>query len=1331
MIKLKLYPPSGTIEDAKALKFEVSGVEIDSIRIRMENATHGMYAPVSSLQDMGDGVYMGIANIRMPAHLQQASISIFAHIEEKQEDGSYKTVQICPTIFTVKNEADNSLEKLSVSPSFIGPEDLCSIRVKGEPNTVKVVSVNDKFFKTVINNTGLGSISFQGSDVIGDTPLDTVYHLPIYVYDDTDNFTRKTISDSYLSVLPASIAMHASGDDEDPRCDPDSDDYVAPGTWTFPEACIDDPEPPVIYPPWPWQPPNDLPTICREGGVDINYNSTCRIFSHSATLLNNGMVMHAYLSPDKTVTDSDDDTFNINKVFLSPHTTTLLTPVIASRDVVVEPKEPSDTFTIHVQEDLWMALEGVSDTSANDVYVVLFNTAIGFQRIKIIDRDIDEYTGSYILIGDLEDGYIRLRDWLFCVNAVFYHSQESSSLNISPVINPLDLPYIYDSNGDIIQVVNISIASNMEYVGLNEETYIYVIAEAIESGKSHLYFNSFVIGKDNTVERETFSWVKLTSIGNNQYPSIKMGSDNNIHIVWESDRSGLKQSYYGVIGVSAASAACPAFSACIDKYSEFLSKGEVPFDYLSDRLIVPIGKDIYNPSYQVAEYDSQDLVTSDWADYGYGGTITQSSGDSYINDVTITANALTEDSMVFNSLKIVENTENPSTYVDFPYSQFNYQIEFDLEATVSQNSSLASSYEGTIIDDKEMDNIFDEWLSEFTLVTNTNVTNQPVYSRGGNTFVIGRTDGIFDRIVPIIGSYRHGDLNPSVERFQIDITKQSNNLKDFTFGLMFEKTRFTATNVYTADEFNAINPSTVIHDADETHVIYTGMAKLVAFIKTEDIESGRANYIIVREFPEKIDVSSAKTYTIISNYTKADSSEITTLLDTYNQTYNDKFIGQVTLLIDGVARFSQSFISTISHEYNYFDIGIGIPYGGYYVADKMSPSKLGIFDNVEATMIFTDISISSPTYTYNSNIIDMPRTIRNMTKLRVQDVNPSVTVAEDLLSIGIDSSGAAEVLSTVNVYISEVLQADFSKQYDASEADTVSFEYWTGHVKDALTITDEIGNVLYATGQVSYLSSNPLRFDLDVTEVDAITISVVRSTASSGYSVTAVFKVDGPIMAQIPLTFEGINQSPYIDLGKCNDAHVVWQSNRDKNWNIFYSNAVDKLSPFRFNTKITDTESNSLKPSVSVNRNGSRLILWHDDRNGNYDIFAARSTTGYSCDQDRCKTSMAKAFDENITECSIIMDYEATAGIYSVSLEFYTDAALTGLYKTIEVNSDNRDRWFIDNTAATISYTSEGIIQGIVFPIDGGVVVSYIPGKDDGIFDKVLYVKLVSTVVTG
>ncbi len=1226
MIKLKLYPPSGTIEDASALKFELSGIVSKSFRVHVENATHGTSGIVTSLQDMGDGTHMGIANIKIPHHLQHSAISIFAHIEEEQADGLYKTIQICPTIFTIKNKAQETLSKLGVSPSFVGQGDLCSIRIGGKPYSKVVIAVNDKFFKTIINDEGLGSVSFKGSDVIGQNDFETVHQLPIYLYDEENNFTKKVFSDHYLNILPSSLSMHLSPPRErDPRCDD-------PDPWEIPPECIpiieppngggdgDDPEEPNIE---PKVPASGLPSSCRVGTVKINDALTCKIFSHSATLLNNGIVVHAYLSPDLLVTDSADPLFNINKLFLAKQHTSSDAQIIANRDVVVEPKVAGETFTIHVQEDVWIALSDVGNPSTNDIYVVLFNKATGFQRIKIIDRGIDPYTGNFIVTGELEGDVLTIRDWIFCVNAVFYHASEISNLYLDVYTNPLDLPAIV-VNGSPIQMIEIDIASNSKYIGEQEESYVYIIASALVDNSTQLFFNSFVIGKDSSVSIDSAGWSQLTFAGNNQNPVSRIGSDNNLHIVWESDRAGIKQMYYGALGVSAASAVCTAFSSSIDKYSDFLSKNDPPFAFLDTNLLIAIDSNRYNPSSQLPEFSSADLVSNSWIDYG-SGNITQSDGGSYINDLTIQANVLTEEAMAFNRLQIVGDSDDPTNYDSFPYTQFNYQISFDMEATVAQSSSLASAYEGTVISDKEMNSIFREWKNEFVLSIDDNVENQPVYTKSSNSFVIGRVDSVFDRIVPIVGSYKYESSNPSGVSFQIDVTKQSNNLKDFTFGLMFEKTIFRATNIYSVSEFPDNNPSGVPYISAETHVIYTGMAKLVAFIKTEDSEEGRANYIIVREFPEKLDITDAKTYTIINNYTKIDSPEVITLVDTYNQTYVNKFLGQVTLLIDSVARFSQSFISTISNDYNYFDIGFGIPYGGYYVADKMTPSKLGVFDDVTATMVFTNIDITSPTYTHNTNVINIPSYIRDMTVFRVDDSNPS---AED----------------------------------------------------------------------------------------DLLTLNVDRG-------------VEDDVFAQIPISFEGINQSTDMDIGICNDVHLTWQSNRDKNWNIFYSSSVDKLSPFRFDTKITDMESNSLRPSVSVNRNGSRLITWHDDRNGNYDIFMARATDVYDCDQDKCKKEMADAFEDSITECDISIDYEATAGTYSLSLQFYKEAALSQLYTTISVDDITEERWFVDGSQAVISYDSDGAAQGVIFSTSGDVVISYSPDKDDGIFDLVLYVKLVTAEI--
>ncbi len=1336
MAKLRLYPPSGTLDDAKSLKFEISDVNIDSLHVNMENATHGTKISITSLQNMGDGSYMGLMDVNIPNHFFQSAISIFAHLGEKKDDGTYMTIQICPTIFTIKNEIESITDKLSVFPSFVSPGDMCSIKFLGKPDSKKVVSINDKFFKTVVNSNGLGSISFKGSDVLGNKEIDSVYQLPIYLYSEEDNFTKKVFSNTYLNILPLSLSMHA--DPLDPRCDPDSDSYADP--WVQPIECI---TPPVIDPPViiePTIPPDALPTTCKEDEVILSDDFICKIFGHDATVLNNGTVVHAYLSPKTTVSDNSDPEFNKNAVFIATHQSTLDVKVIVNRDVVVEPKVSGEIFRIHVQKDVWDSMTEADNPSGSDIYVVLFNEAIGFQRIQITGRTINEYTGGYILLGGLEDDSLETSAWLFCVNSVFYHASKGPPLNgLDPTGEEGETNiggfggWVRDAEFNVLQVLSVSIASNPKYVGEDEESYIYVVVDALDIyGKSQLFFASRIL-KDPGFAGSTSLFTQLTTDGNNWNPIVKIGPDNNLHIAWESDRAGIRQVYYGALGLSSVSSVCTAFSSCLDKYSEFLSRSDAPFDFLSANLLTEVAGDEYNP---IPEDDSESLVSSSWNTfYGSGASISQSGGDNYINNVTIVANALQENAMAFNSLQIIDDepvNNNPS--INHTFSQFNYQIAFDLQAVATQGSSLAT---GTVINDKEMDNIFDEWKSEFILSSNSNVQGQPLYTKDGNTFIIGRSDGIFDRIVPFIGSYKVN--NPSVDAFQIDITDQSNNLKDFTFGLIFEKTIFTATNISTSSNFSNDDPS-ISYVELETHVIYTGMAKMVALIKTEDVDSDRANYIIVREFPEKINISAENSYTIIVNYTALDSDEVTTLVDTYDQVYLDRFLGQITLLIDGIPRFSQSFISTILDDYNYFDIGLGIPYGGYYIADKMSPSKLGVFDNIESTLVFSNISITSPTFVPNADVIRISDKIRDMTSLRVWNIGEPGNPGGDAVGVNTDDllNLTGVDITKYTLYVARGDSTSYDQLFDVMDFDKVSINFDTYGRADRIIVQDGDGTSLYDSGfgvfSDNTADASDLNFDIDVTSLNSMRIIVQLGAESRnvGWEFRANFKITYGF-TQIPITFEGINQSPNMTLGTCDDVHLAWQSNRDKYWNIFYSNSVNKLSPFRFNTQITNTESNSLRPSVSVNRNGTRLITWHDDRNGNYDIFAARSTDGYACNQDKCSKEMAEAFESSIIECNIEIDYQAVAGVYSLSLEFYKDAALTDLYKTITLDEDSSSRWLIDSSSVDniLSYDSLGVIEGVIFYSSGTVTISYTPGKDDGIFDIVLYVKLIATEVTG
>ena len=72
----------------------------------------------------------------------------------------------------------------------------------------------------------------------------------------------------------------------------------------------------------------------------------------------------------------------------------------------------------------------------------------------------------------------------------------------------------------------------------------------IEDGSSQLFYASMRVGDNLLQEYDMAGFYQLTRNGNNYNPVAKIGSDNNLHVVWESDRSGVKQIYYGVVDLS-------------------------------------------------------------------------------------------------------------------------------------------------------------------------------------------------------------------------------------------------------------------------------------------------------------------------------------------------------------------------------------------------------------------------------------------------------------------------------------------------------------------------------------------------------------------------------------------------------------------------------------------------------------------------------------------------------------------------------------------------------------------------------------------------------------
>jgi hypothetical protein len=75
--------------------------------------------------------------------------------------------------------------------------------------------------------------------------------------------------------------------------------------------------------------------------------------------------------------------------------------------------------------------------------------------------------------------------------------------------------------------------------------------------------------------------------------------------------------------------------------------------------------------------------------------------------------------------------------------------------------------------------------------------------------------------------------------------------------------------------------------------------------------------------------------------------------------------------------------------------------------------------------------------------------------------------------------------------------------------------------------------------------------------------------------------------------------------------NIVWQDDRDGNYEIYYKRSTDGGSTWETDTRLTNDAANSYIPSVSAS--GSDVhIVWRDQRDGNDEIYYNHSTDGGS-----------------------------------------------------------------------------------------------------------------------
>ncbi|MFC2093100.1 T9SS type A sorting domain-containing protein [Bacteroidota bacterium] len=153
--------------------------------------------------------------------------------------------------------------------------------------------------------------------------------------------------------------------------------------------------------------------------------------------------------------------------------------------------------------------------------------------------------------------------------------------------------------------------------------------------------------------------------------------------------------------------------------------------------------------------------------------------------------------------------------------------------------------------------------------------------------------------------------------------------------------------------------------------------------------------------------------------------------------------------------------------------------------------------------------------------------------------------------------------------------------------------------------------------------------------------------------------------------------------------HVVWTDSRDGNGETYYKRSTDKGVNWGMDTRLTNDSAFSQYPSVAVS--GSVVhVVWHDTRDGNYEIYYKRSTDG------GVSWGMDKRLTDYIEE-SLDASVSVSGSVVHVVWEDYRDGNWEIYYKR---STDGGVSWGTDtrltNNSAVSQYPSVAVSGSVV-----------------------------------
>ena len=1342
MAKLIIHPQNGTIENSKSLKFEIQTSSLgQKLRARIENGTERIFCTLNGGEDIyayfndNSKCVEGLVDLNIPSDSYQSAISLFVFIEEKIDDNKYRVVDLGTAVYNITRSKQSKKEfDIFVNPTLITQDERTTIFVNGKPSSRANLFINGKKVSINTDTEGTGQISLFGRDICNDPLIKVIQKYQIKV--------DSSFIDSYISLAPDSIKTRGYiTDAEIEQLKNSTDGVVLDGInsiYSLSSGCTEidlrvSPLPllvdscSLIY----RSDPDELPI------TDLGSPLTDQCLSQIAMsrLRNIGTISSAKMPTEQIFTamcgqdmnETDADLSKINRVFVNisyPITCENFKYKLKSyppvKGIIMPHSEEKCIFYFDIE--MYSLIKNVytySESSDIPLYIrVLDNDQFGGKIFALPSRanafpsvntdyflDDNISTAEYKRIVVDTPGTTVVSSSLGTKYQIIFGNPEvTNDVGFGfPLTKPYTdiadtgaiekiyaLPYIYHK-GKYCPILNISVATNLYYYKKHDDNivnyeyyYVYLIAQCVVDGDDQLFLYSLKCpsswtgatnsiggtGYDNS-EVEESGWTLITTDGKNKNAKAIVDRYNTLHIFWESDRigDGLYQVYYGSMGVNNILSNITATTSVFEKFVNIQNNGTDSFDYITE-----------NPyTFSAVAPTPVDLKVAIRSELN-GGTVTKS--DEYT--AAISANVVDDQAMLWYSVY----QDNNSTLFTSDFFSLSYQLNFKLKVNSissikTDTDDYTSVFYTTGINNEEILELFKNWF--LTWGVNYNQYDETfsnimelASADSINRFRLSNSGFIYDTIIPLVGSYSNpaildivddsiGPYNDYDEQFEVVLGKDGSNVKDYFIGLCPERVVFKAENAETFETFCARNSYTieegmVAYRPEIIQTVYTGKYKLSVYIKKSNqyyYEKDKNCYEVFKEISEPFLLNSDVQFRVFMNYSRlfAETNSILNGLSYYSRYATNyyepvDFVGSMIIFVEDKLQFAKSFISKFDNLYygstadpysGYFsfEIGFGVPSGGYIRTGDLIPSSLNVFEPVNIDYSLSEISVGPGSFVVNSEFIK-----NNSTTSFITD---TMIVNEGILT-----------------------DAQYFSEY-----------------------------------------------------CDLLELGTSKS-----------------LMSEIPLTIEGINRSADVCLDWYNRLYYVWESNRDTYWNIYYSNmGLSVASMFSEDIKITNTDSQSLKPSISVNRNSGKIILWHDNRLGNkFQIFGAISMPNetspesdmmfnllqevidpYSTDDPYMPYNPNDPYDPYLgyyVPSEVVFSAVAGSGSESIgfTLDFYSDKTQLTLVKSIS-SIDNPYRW---------SYNGKqfGLNGAVLLDSYETATIVYDASRDIDLFGQLLYVNI-------